>query len=142
MSSEKVPDTFSSFSWAWPAVVALIAAALYANTLGNEFALDDVNIVRDNPHLRSPSDIPRLFALPYWPDAAGSASGLYRPVTLSSFALNRALSGAGPTGFHAVNAALHALAAALAWFAFRRACTHYGTARLASLLFAAHPIHT
>ncbi len=86
MSSEKVPDTFSSIRrnrvWIWPAVVALIAAALYANTLGNEFALDDVNIVRDNPHLRSLSELPRLFALPYWPDAAGSTSGLYRPVTI------------------------------------------------------------
>jgi tetratricopeptide (TPR) repeat protein len=129
-------------SWIWPALIALIGAALYSNTLGNEFALDDVNIVRDNPHLQSLAELPRLFTLPYWPDAAGSSSGLYRPVTLATFALNRALTGTGPAGLHAVNAVLHAVVAALSWFAFRRAGTHYGTALLGSLLFAAHPIHT
>jgi tetratricopeptide (TPR) repeat protein len=125
----------------WPALVALAAVVVYLNTLGNGFALDDVGVVRDNPHLRSLGSLPRLFFLPYWPDAQGHAAGLYRPVTLASFAVNRVLTGSGPAGFHAVNVALHAIVSVLAWFAFRRAGVYYGTALLGALLFAVHPVH-
>ena len=125
----------------WPALVALTAALVYLNALGNGFALDDVNIVRDNPHIRSVAGLPGLFARPYWPDAEGVASGLYRPITLATFALDRAVWGGGAAGFHAVNVALHALVSALAWFVGRRVGIHYGTALLAALLFAVHPIH-
>jgi hypothetical protein len=128
-------------SWIWPALVGLIAAAVYLNTLGNGYALDDVGIVRDNPHLGSLSGVPLLFARPYWPDASGAASGLYRPVALSTFAVDRALFGGSAAGAHAVNVALHALVSVLAWFALRRVATHYGTALLAALLFAVHPVH-
>jgi Flp pilus assembly protein TadD len=125
----------------WAVLVALAAVAVYLNTLGNGFALDDVQVVRDNPNLRSPASLPRLFVLPYWPDAQGYAAGLYRPVTLASLALNRLVTGAGATGFHAVNIALHAFVSVLAWFAFRRASLLRGTALLGALLFAAHPVH-
>jgi len=128
-------------SWVWPALVGVIAAAVHVNTLGNGYALDDVGIVRDNPSLRSVAGIPRLFVMPYWPDASGTASGLYRPVTLSTFAVDRAIFGSDPAGAHAVNVAVHALVSILAWFAARRVGSHYGTALLTALLFAVHPVH-
>ena len=121
--------------------MGVIAAAAYVNTLGNGYALDDVDIVRDNPNLRSVANVPLLFATPYWPDGSGTDSGLYRPVTLSTFAVDRAVFGSDPAGAHGVNVALHALVSILAWFAARRVGTRYGTALLAALLFAVHPIH-
>ncbi len=63
-------------------------------------------------------------------------------MTLASLAVNRALFGAGPAGFHAVNVALHALASALAYFAARAAGASAGAALVAGLLFAVHPIHS
>jgi hypothetical protein len=118
----------------WPLAVALAAVLVHLNTLGNGFALDDVALVEHNPSIRSISALPRLFMEPY----AGEGSGLYRPLTVVSLAINRAVTGSGPSGFHAANVLLHAAA----WLVLRRAGTHYGTALLGGLLFAVHPAHT
>lgn len=124
----------------WPLLVAAAAALAAAPSLRNGFALDDVAQVRDNPAIRSVAGVTALFARPYW-DVPGEQHGLYRPVTVASFALNRAATGASPAGFHAVDVGLHALVAALAWFVYRRAGTHYGTAFFGGLIFATHAVH-
>jgi Flp pilus assembly protein TadD len=125
----------------WPLVVFLAAAIVYLNSLPNGFALDDLPLVRDNPRLESLGGLPRLLLSPYWPTDDG-ASGLYRPVTMASFAINRAVAGAEPLWFHAVNLLLHALASLLAWYAACSAGLRRGGALLAALLFAVHPLHT
>jgi tetratricopeptide (TPR) repeat protein len=125
----------------WPLLVALVAVLVHLNTLGNGFALDDLELVRDNPSIRSPANLPHLFVEPYWP-GAGASAGLHRPVTIASYAVNRAVGGAAPFGFHLVNVLLHGLVCALLWFAARRAGLHYGTALACALLFAVHPLHT
>ncbi|HKQ59722.1 MAG TPA: DUF1736 domain-containing protein, partial [Candidatus Polarisedimenticolaceae bacterium] len=116
-----------------------MAAAVYANSLANGFALDDLPLVRDNPEIRRLSGATLAAARPYWPQ--GEGSGLYRPLVIASYALNYAVTGAGPAGFHAVNVLLHAAASVLAWFALRRVGVHYGTALGGALLFAVHPVH-
>lgn len=125
----------------WPLLVVLVAIAVYVNSGHNAFALDDLPLVRDNPDVRSVADLPRLFVRPYWPLVAENA-GLYRPLTSATYALNRALTGEGPAGFHWVNIGLHAWASLLVWFVCRGASRHYGTPLLAGLLFALHPLHT
>jgi tetratricopeptide (TPR) repeat protein len=124
----------------WPASVALAAVLVYVGALANGFALDDVPLVRDNPAIASVANLPRLLVSPYWA-TAGEHYGLYRPLAVVSLAINRALTGPGPFGFHLVNVLLHAGVSALAWFALRRAGSHYGTALLGGLIFAVHPIH-
>ena len=113
--------------WIWPLLVALLAGAVYFNSLGNGFALDDIPLVRDNAQIRAPGELPAHFGQPYWP-VEGIEHGLYRPVTIASFTLNRALTGAGPAGFHALNLLLHATVCALVWFLVRGLGRHYGTA--------------
>jgi len=125
----------------WPFVVALVAGAVYFNTLSNEFALDDLPLVRNNPTIRSLSETGRQFLRPYWP-VEGEAAGLYRPVTSVSFIVNHAVTGPGPTGYHAGNLFLHMLVSLLCWYVARPAGKYYGTALLAALLFAVHPLHT
>ncbi|HEX4825063.1 MAG TPA: DUF1736 domain-containing protein [Candidatus Polarisedimenticolaceae bacterium] len=124
----------------WPLLVAFAALLVNLGTLGNGFALDDVALVRDNPAVATLEGVPRLFVQPYGA-SSGENSGLYRPLTLASFAVNRAVAGAGPRGYHAVNIVLNAAVAALVWFVLRRAGTHYGTALLGGALFAVHPLH-
>jgi tetratricopeptide (TPR) repeat protein len=125
----------------WPLLCALIAVLVHWRALGHEFALDDVRLVESNPAIVSLAHIPRLFVEPYW-NVAGENYGLYRPLTIASFSVNRAILGAGPFGFHLVNVLLHAAIAALVWQVLRRAGTHYGTALLGGCLFAVLPIHT
>jgi tetratricopeptide (TPR) repeat protein len=124
----------------WPASVALVAVFVYFGALANGFALDDVPLVRDNPAIASVANVPRLLVSPYW-SVPDEHYGLYRPLTVVSLAVNRAVGGTGPLGFHLVNVLLHAGVSALAWFALRRAGSHYGTALLGGLIFAVHPIH-
>lgn len=125
----------------WPLLVAAVAVLVHLDTLGNGFALDDVALVAQNPAIVSPTRIPRLLVEPY-ADLGGGHAGLYRPATTISLAINRALTGAGPFGFHLGNVLLHAGVAALAWAALRRTATHYGTALAGAMLFAVHPLHT
>lgn len=125
----------------WPLLCALVAVFVHWRALGNGFALDDVRLVESNPAIASLAHLPSPFVEPYG-NVAGENYGLYRPLTMASFAINRAILGAGPFGFHLVNVLLHAAVAALAWLALKRAGTHYGTALLGGLLFAVLPIHT
>lgn len=124
----------------WPVLVAALGIAVYGNSLSNGFALDDLSLVRDDPRIRSLSGLPHLFVEPYWYQG-GEAAGLYRPVATASLALNRAVTGEAPWGFHLGNVLLHGAVCALVWLVARRAGTHYGTALLAGSLFAVHPIH-
>jgi hypothetical protein len=125
----------------WPLLVAFVAVLVHWPALSNGFALDDVRLVEDNPAIVSLARIPKLFLEPYW-NAPGEHYGLYRPLTVASFAIDRGVLGAGPFGFHLVSVVLHSAVAAMAWLALRRAGTHYGTALLGAGLFAVLPIHT
>ena len=124
----------------WPLIVALAGVLPYLNAMSNGFTLDDIPLVRDNPEIVSPQGIPRIFLLPYWTEG-GAAAGLYRPATIASLAVNRAITGPEPLGFHLVNVLLHALVCALTWIVARRTSVLYGTALLTGLLFAVHPVH-
>jgi len=125
----------------WPLLCALVAVLVHWRALGNGFALDDVRLVESNPAIESLAHVPKLFVTPYW-SVAGEHYGLYRPLTIASYAFNRAFSGAGPMGFHLVNVLLHAFVAALAWLVLKQTGTHYGTALFGALLFAVLPVHT
>jgi hypothetical protein len=128
------------------AVVTLLGLAAYANAWHGAFVFDDVHHVRDNPVLRDLS----AFG---W-NGAGWRALPNRGVAYLSFALNHRLGGSEPTGYHAVNIALHLLNAALLYSlvvaAFRaprlarsRLAAHASTVGLiAAALFVAHPLQT
>ena len=121
------------------AAVAVFALALFAVVLGNGFALDDPYLVVRNPYLHSLANIPRFFTSDYWEPTI--RSGLYRPLVTTSYALNRALGGVDPGGYHALNALLHAANAALALLVLQRLTGRLALATLAAFLFAAHAVH-
>jgi len=125
----------------WPLLVALAAVLVHGRAFENGFALDDIRLVESNPAIDSLARIPHLFLEPYW-NTPGEHYGLYRPLTVVSLAIDRAVFGPAPFGFHLVNVLLHAGVAALAWFALKRAGTHYGTALLGAGVFAVLPLHT
>lgn len=130
-----------------PGLVLLMALLAYAPTLGNGFAYDDTAIVQGNPVIRSLRNVPRLFVTDYWgtlelPDVFRDTR-LYRPLVIVSFALNYALGGLHPLGYHVVNLVLHA-GVSLAVYAvgiqiLGLSCVG---ATVAAGLFAVHPLHT
>ena len=124
-----------------PWLAPLLAAAVYLNTLGAGFTLDDVEIVRENPIVRSLQNLPRIFATDYWNAWEYADHTLYRPLTVTTYALQHAVHGAEPFGYHLVNVLLHALATGLL-FLLLRDLFDLRTAVVAAALFAVHTIHT
>ncbi len=115
-----------------------IASVLpYVNALHAGFVFDDWIQIRGNPAVTSELDWFKILAVPLFP------GNLYRPLTVATFALDRAWFGWEAWWFHAVNIALHAgvslLVAAIGLRLFPRSPA---TAWLAAAIFAVHPQHT
>lgn len=128
----------------WPGLLA--ALLCYADSLGNGFAYDDNPIIRDNPRIRSLANLREIWLTDWWldpeaPIQAPSRDRLYRPLTLFTFALNYALGGTAPLGYHLVNVLLHATACALLWRLTLRLTGRPAVASIAAVLFAVHPVH-
>lgn len=123
-----------------------LAAAVYLGALHNPFVYDDVATVVKNPSLRDLSNW--RFVLGFSP---------FRPLVNLSYAVDTALWGLQPYGFHLTGLLLHALDAALFWLlasallrdqasVATQAAAETGSQRLAALgaacLFAVHPMMT
>jgi Flp pilus assembly protein TadD len=120
--------------------VASIATASYGGTLRHGFALDDVYEVVRNEDVRAVADIPRLFARGAW-DGAGERNPIYRPLTSATYALNHAVGGLAPAGYHLVNVVLHAAVSVVVLSLGLAAGLPLAPAALGALFFAVHPVH-
>ena len=123
-------------------VLLLAAVCLLVNlpSLRPGFIHDDHKIIEQNERIRDLSQAPRLFLSGYWTTGDVEVPGLYRPVTILSFALNHAVSGLRPFPFRAINLLLHLLNTLLVFWIARRIVGL--SAIWAALLFAVHPAHT
>src|SRR6266542_3002413 len=126
--------------WQWAAVLIAACILTYANGLGGGFTYDDKAIVRDNPRIRSPGNVPQIFATSYFGGPRGAGTG-YRPVLLLSYAVQWWIHGRQAVAFHAVNVLLHAGATLLLAALFLRIATPPAAALAGTLLFAVAPIH-
>ncbi len=127
-------------------VVALGLA--YANTFTAPFVFDDHAAILENPTIR------HLWPLttPLSPPADGRAVA-GRPLVNLSLALNYAIGGTNPAGYHLFNLAIHALSTLLLFGLVRRTladlrgaaaavATADLTAALAAAIWALHPLQT
>jgi protein O-mannosyl-transferase len=122
-------------------VVLLAACVLtYANGLTGGFTYDDKAIVRDNPRIRTPAAVSKIFTTSYFGGPRGSGS-VYRPVLLLSYAVQWWIHGRQAVTFHAVNVLLHAGATLLFAALILRLGIAPAAAFASALLFAVHPIH-
>jgi len=119
-------------------VIFAVAVALYLPTVKYDFVQDDRVIVVANPAVHSFSLALRGFSRPYWPPP--NAGGLYRPLTILSYAVDWWLSGGRPWLFHLGNALWHGLAVVLVVVVLARWLPD-PAALVAGLVFAVHPVH-
>ncbi len=120
-------------------LVLIVALGTFANSALNGFAYDDNTIILEHPVVTEGRVIDALTSS-YWPKVV-NGSGLYRPVTLSSFALEWGLWNGHPAGFHLVNLAVHALASLMVFFLILEMSATL-PALVGGALFAAHPVHS
>jgi len=122
-------------------LLVALALLLFARTVSYPFLFDDTSIVADNRHVESLSRIPEIFSSSYWEGTeVGNLGGLYRPVTILSYAIEHAVFGKNPAGYHVVNVLLHALVTVLVYRLFARLFAAR-TALIGAALFAVHPVH-
>ncbi len=122
-------------------MAALLAAICYLNTIPNQFVFDDLDQVAHNPLVTQPASAGAIFKSHYWQHVT-PAGKLYRPLVVLSYALNHAVSGPSPAGYHLANLLLHAVCAGLVVLLGARLGLGNGSSLAAGLLFATHPIHT
>ena len=122
------------------AVAALAGAAAFANSIGNDFAYDDLLIVLGNESIQQLETLPGTFLEPYWPNRYGREMGLWRPVATWVYGLQWALWDGDPTGFHLVNVVLNSLCAALVVLLLGQLLPA-PAAVVGGILFAVHPVH-
>ena len=130
------------------AILCVICIALYANTIGNGYAVDDGAAIVKNKIVQQGIDgIPVLLKTGFLYGMYGLTSSKfsYRPVSLISFAIEHSLWGDNPHISHAINILLFSLTVVLLFYLLQKILpgkqpTVY--AFVISALFAAHPIHT
>ena len=86
--------------------ILLVSFAVYANSLDNPFLYDDQHSIVDNPHLRDLGRVPSYFIDPT-AFSADPENAMYRPLLLTTFALNYAIGGYEVRGYHLFSLALH-----------------------------------
>ncbi|XP_014216647.1 transmembrane and TPR repeat-containing protein CG31690 [Copidosoma floridanum] len=126
-------------------VCALLAVALYYNTLHAGFVYDDRRAILTNGDLRPGAPWSRLLENDFWgtPLRERGSHGSYRPLCVATYRLNYLLGGLEPLGYHLVNVLLHGLCTGLLVRIARRLLPGQRLAQaVAGLLFAAHPVHT
>jgi tetratricopeptide (TPR) repeat protein len=135
------PGTSSASARRWTVALVVLAAVVpFAGTIRHGFAFDDVTEVVRNEQIRSLENLPRFFTQGAW-EGAGERNPIYRPLTSVSYAINHALGGLHPVGFHLVNVLLHAGGSLLVLALALRLGLPLAGAAFAGVLFAVHPVH-
>ncbi len=124
--------------WFWLAACFILVFLMYGRTLWGGFVFDDRGIVEHAAMLGDPNQLHRTMTLPYWTAEAG----LYRPITLLSYAFNFFFLGSKAWGFHLVNLLLYALTGFLIYSLVLKLFFKKPLAYLTAILFLVLPIHT
>ncbi|MFT4602697.1 MAG: tetratricopeptide (TPR) repeat protein [Arenicella sp.] len=123
-------------------IIFVFSFFLYSNTISNDFAWDDKIVITENNRVQQGvSNIPNLF-LKYNTGLRQDKYG-YRPITLSTFALDYTLFGDNPRGFHFMSVLYFSLLCLILYMLLRRVFNEYNhlLAFVITILFAAHPLH-
>ena len=125
----------------WPhLLVLLVALAVSVASVGFDFVVyDDDYLVYRNKTIQDLENLPEFFD----PTADRTDMGPeYLPLATTSLALDHALFGLRPAGFHSTNVVLYALGCVLLLLVLLRLFENRHAALFGALVFAVHPIHT
>ncbi len=125
--------------WIVPALLVAVVIA-HGAAVRNGFLYDDHHLIAENPGVAT-HDWRTIWTST---DAASrdAQGGGFRPVTLSSYALDHTAGGGRPGVYHATQVALHAAVVGAAYAVATAVGLSPGWAGVAALLTAIHPIQT
>ncbi len=137
-------------------IVGLFGLLLYSNTFSHGYVLDDFSAIKENNIVRQGIHaIPEIFNTSYRQGYLSVKDGLYRPLSLVSYAMEWSYSPNNPGLSHFINVLLYSLTGSILFlaltllfsFSSNTIQTEKGKhnviiAFITSLLFMAHPLHT
>ena len=110
---------------------------IYGKTIGGDFVFDDRYVANSNQTFQL-ENFSEIITSPYW----STESGLYRPITLVSYAANYSIFGTRPWSFHLVNLLLYVWSCCLIFVFVKKLAKKELLAFLSALIFLVLPIHS
>ena len=122
------------------ALLLLVVAGIYSNSLLNGYTIDDPFTYADNPSISRLENMVHLFDREYF---TISREASYRPVCTATYFVDRAIWGEQVFGPHLTNILIYMGTVALLFLCFRNVLRGQRVGAFAgALLFAVHPLHT
>ncbi len=119
-------------------VISFIA---YSNILSNQLFYDDEELIYRNVYVANIKFFPQYF-ITNMVAGAGKSSNMYRPVLITSFALDHLFWKKNPFGYHLTSIILHCLNGILLYYLTFKLFSRRILSFITSLLFIIHPIQT
>jgi len=120
-------------------LVVVLLVLVYANALDNDFHYDDFHSIVDNRHVRSLANIPQFFTDPQTFSML-TQRAMFRPLVLTSYAVNFHFGQYRTYGYRVLNLGVHAVCALLVFALARSLGLKPLWSGFASLAFAFHPV--
>jgi len=121
--------------------IFILGFLTYVNILSNKLFYDDEELIYQNYYVQNPRLLPKYFT-ENMVAGAGKKSNMYRPVLLTSFALDYAVWKNNPLGYHLTSIILHAANGIFIFIFINWLFRNKLLAFLTSLLFIIHPVQT
>lgn len=141
--------------WLQALAIFAVAFALYANTMFNEYAVDDTIVITKNTLTKQGfAGIPQIMTTDafygfFGEDYKFVAGGRYRPLSIVTFAMEYEFFGENPTVSHFNNIILYGITCVLILLLLAELMKQTKLSQftltipfIAALIFTAHPIHT
>jgi protein O-mannosyl-transferase len=138
-------DLSETQKWAILIGLVVFTFVLYGNTIMHGYALDDDIITRHNSFVQQGiSGIGHIFSKGYLYGFNGMNDQSYRPVTLTSIAIEKQFFGSNPHVFHFFNVFWYAITAIFLFLTLLKIFRKYNyiLPLFITLLFIAQPVHT
>ena len=117
------------------ALIGLVVLCTLGSAVGNGFVNDDAVAIAANTRAHDPGDLGTIFSSSYWTNT------LYRPITVTAFALLWRVGDGSPWPYFVANLALTFGVCFLLYTMLARLGASRVAALLAALIFAVHPVH-
>jgi dolichyl-phosphate-mannose--protein O-mannosyl transferase len=122
-------------------LIVVLLCLTYANSFDNGFHYDDYHSIVENPHIRTLASIPEFFTNPQTFSML-TQRAMFRPLVLSSCALNYYHGQYQANGYRWLNLLVHAACTVLVFALARALGLNPASAGFAAVVFAFHPLQS
>ena len=145
LETSHLKDILAPYSDKLKWLIALLAFVCYANTINHQMALDDFSVIVTHSHVQNGIEgIGEIIKTNYRNGNGGFNDGLYRPLSLIMFALEKEFFNSNTKIAHGINLILYAISCLVLFISLRKVFEKLPliVPLVASIIFVVHPLHT